>query len=874
MAPWEKYQKKTGPWDRYGGQRTDAASAPAPAPVQDPNNGFLGFLNQGIASTLGAPVDLVNAGLGLVWLGSEEPFLGSRQINRGLSALGAAVAEPGAQPDSLAGYAGRGLGGAAGALLPGAGLVSAMSRSASPLAQGVAQTVANPFASTPARALATEATAGLGSGVGESIATSLYPDNEYAALAGSLAGGVAGGLGPNLAIRTARQLPGVQLTEGLIAGEIAPFTERGAMQRARGRIGGLVEDADVARSLLARDTVSDLSPAVRTGDRRLMALERRVRDQEAGIDRSMRAAETEAAQTLREGVEQIGGGGNVARTRDFLNDRVRGLVERLDERVMQAEETARQRVAALEPSQSASQASIVVREELEAALSAARAQERDLWQSIPTDEIVPLEGAKTRYRGLVADLPRAQRDDIPEAARRFLGGGNESFGAEESVKEVHGLYSALREEARNARAGDTPNRNRARLADEMADALLEDMRSVEAASQPLREAIDFSRHLNERFSRGSVGRVLGNERTGGDRVADIQTLDATVGRAGRSGAVGYDELARALAGGGDQSAPAIQDYITSRFRDAAIRDGEIRPGPAGTFQRANEDTLQRVPEVQRRIAEALASSEAAGRMRETAARRTQGLERQSAASTISGARPGEEIRSILRSRNPRETAAQLARQASRDSTGEATRGLKNAVIDDLMQAARTGKFNDENVEFVSGSSIKSRLDDRQFGPVAREILSDEELSRVNRIAEEFRLLEQARNNDVSLSGPIMGDAPNSVISLIAGTLAARSGAQLGAGTSGASLRTASIATNRMNNLLARLTNDKAEELIIQAISGDRELFEALLQPATQLSKKQENRIVETLTGLLGAETSGGGGSYEERKPLELTVTPR
>src|SRR5690606_27624685 len=122
-------------------------------------------------------------------------------------------------------------------------------------------------------------------------------------------------------------------------------------------------------------------PAVRTGDRRLMALERAVRNKEAGIDRSMRAAETEAAQTLREGVEQVGAGGNVAATRDFLNDRVQGLVQRMDQRVMQAEETARQRVAALEPSQSASQASIVVREELEAALGAARAQERELWQS-------------------------------------------------------------------------------------------------------------------------------------------------------------------------------------------------------------------------------------------------------------------------------------------------------------------------------------------------------------------------------------------------------------------------------------------------------------------------------------------------------------
>lgn len=849
MAPWERYQKNEGPWSKYGGQ------APKQQPQQD-NGGFLGFLNQGIASVLGAPVDLVNAGLGMTGLPvSEQPFGGSASIGSGLSSLGVRVADPGAQPQGLGEYVGRGLGGAAGALPLGAGIVGALGRSASPVAQGIAQTVGRPFMATPGRALATEAMAGLGSGVGESAASSLYPDNPYAELAGSLIGGVAGGLAPNLAVRAARQLPGVQLAENLIAGEIAPFTERGAMQRARGRIAGLVEDADVARSLLARETISDLSPATRTGDRRLMALERSVRNQEASIDLAMREAETAASQTLREGMGELGAGGDIANTREFLNDRVRGLVDQMDARVAQAEQRAQQRVAALEPRQSAAQASTVVREELEAALTAERARERELWQALPSDEMVPLNGARGRYAELVADLPRAQRDDIPDAARRFLGKSNEAFQSEESVKEVHGLYSALREEARNSRAGDTPNRNRARLADQMADALLEDMRSVEAASQPLRDALDFSRQLNERFNRGSVGRVLGNERTGGDRVADIQTLDATIGRAGRSGAVGHDEVARALAGGEGQSGAAMQDYIASRFRDAAIRDGDIRPGPAGTFQRANEDTLGRMPEMQRRIAEALTSSDTARRMRETAAGRTRGLERQSAASTISGARPGEEIQSIMRSRDPQKTAAQLAKQASRDPTGEATRGLKSAVVDDLMRVAKSGQYGADDAPTISGSAIRDRLNDRQFGPVAREILSEDELSRVNRIADEFRLLETARNNDVTLGGPIMGDAPNSVISMIAGTLAARTGAQLGKGTSGASLRTASLATNRMNSLLARLTNDKAEQLIIQAVSGDRELFDALLQPTTQLSRTQENRIVETLTGLLGAEAA-------------------
>jgi hypothetical protein len=825
--------------------------------------GFLGFLNQGIASVLGAPVDLVNAGMGMVGVPvSETPFGGSASIGGGLSSLGVRVAEPGAQPQSLGEYAGRGIGGAAGALLPGAGIASALSRSASPLAQAVGQTVSRPFLATPGRALASEAAAGLGSGVGESVASNLSGGNPYAELAGSLIGGVAGGMGPNLAVRGVRQLPGVQLGEDLIAGQIAPFTERGAMQRARGRVGGLVEDADVARSLLARDTIAPLSPAVRTGDRRLIALERAVRDQEAPIDRAMRDSETEAARILREGISELGQGGSVNDTREFLNDRVRGLVTQMDDRVRQAEETARQRVAALEPRQSASQASIVVREELEAAHAAARAQEGELWRALPSDEMVPLEGALSRYNEMVSSLARAQQDDIPDAARTFLGEGKQQFKPLESVKEVHGLYSKLRTEARNSRAGDTPNRHRAKLADDMADALLQDMQSVEAASQPLREALDFSRQLNERFHRGSVGRVLGNERTGGDRVANIQTLDSTIGRSGRSGAVGYDELSRALAGSGENSSPAMQDYIASRFRDAAIRDDGIRSGPAGTFMRANEDTLQRMPDMQRSIVEALTSSETANRMRDTAAQRARGLERKSAASVVEGARPGEEIASVLRSRNPQQTAAQLARQAAKDTTGAASRGLKSAVIDDLMKSARTGRFDDADAPVMSGRAMRSRLEDDRFGPVAREIMTGEELGRVRRIADEFAALETAAG-DMPSVGPIMGDQPNSMVSYLARVLAARSGAAMGAGTSGASLQTAAMASNRMQRLLQRLTNDKAEQLIIQAVSGDRELFDALLQPMSQLSKTSENRIVETLTGILGAE----GGA------LELTVTP-
>lgn len=871
MAPWERYQQQSGPWSRYAADAPPPVSDPPPSatdprprvyidgqpghqaePAQDQRPGFWSFVNRGIAGGLGAPVDLVNAGLGFVGLDTPEPFLGSSSIGRGMRALGIDAAPQDVQPDSLTENIAAGLGGAAGSLIPGAGIVSAMGRAASPVVSGIAETLSRPFMATPGRALTAEAAAGAGSGAGEDIAKASSGGDPYAQLAGSLLGGVAAGMGPSAAIRTVQALPVTGTALRLAQGEILPFTEAGAMQRARSRVRGLSEDPETARTMLDQPTVAQLSPAVSSGDRRLMALEQAVRDQEPSIDRTMRGAETEAAQTLRGGVEDIGAGGDIANTRDFLSNRVQGLVDRMDQRVARAEADAQRRVAALAPGQSASQASTVVREELEGALTAARQQERDLWQAIPDNEVVPVEGAFGRYRDLLTDLPRAQRDDMPEAARRFLGEGNEAFQAQEPVREIHGLYSALRQEARNARAGDTPNRNRARLADSIADALLDDMSAAGGASQPLRDALAFSRQLHERFTRGSVGRVLGNERTGGDRVADIQTLDATVGRPGRAGAVGYDELARALAGEGQQTPQAVRDYTLSRFRDAAVRDDGLRASQAATFLRSNEDTLARMPDVQRRIADALMATGRAERTADTMAARTTGIERRSAASTLTGSRYGEEIGAVLRSQNPRETAAQLVRQARRDTTGEASRGLKSAVVDDLLTSARTGRFDDADMPVMSGRALRSRLEDRKFGAVAGEILTPEEMGRVRRIADEFSRLETmgGRLPDV---GPIMGDQPNSIISYLARVMAAKHGAALGGGTSGASLQTASLASRKMQRLLERLTNDKAEQLIIQAVSGDKELFDALLRPMGQLSKQKETRLIEAMTGIIGSE---------------------
>lgn len=159
--------------------------------------GFTAFLNQGIASALGGPVDLVNAGLGAIGVPvSEEPFGGSASIARGMGAIGVRPAERGAVPESNLEYVARGIGGASGALFPAAGVVGAATNASSPVIRGAAQTLSRPFTQAPTRALAAEVTAGAGSGLGEAAAEKIAPGNSGAQLAGSLVGGITGGMLP------------------------------------------------------------------------------------------------------------------------------------------------------------------------------------------------------------------------------------------------------------------------------------------------------------------------------------------------------------------------------------------------------------------------------------------------------------------------------------------------------------------------------------------------------------------------------------------------------------------------------------------------------------------------------------------------------
>jgi hypothetical protein len=260
----------SGPLAAPPAGQTSGASALPPGETnigQVASQGLSG-INEGIAGTLGAPVDLVDGAIGKgadlinTIMGTnlkapDAPFLGSKSIAGMMGGAGAITPPTSAPADQIARTIGQSVGGA---IIPEAGLASDIGRlGLGAVAGQVARAV--PGAVVPAAGAAAVAPAAVGgtmldvakglgpaaaSGLGGAVAQQVAPGNQGAQLAGELIGGVV----PSTALSTARAIGGMgaelptleQLTApdhnaGLIATKNAAYdnaTNLGAQYSAQG----------------------------------------------------------------------------------------------------------------------------------------------------------------------------------------------------------------------------------------------------------------------------------------------------------------------------------------------------------------------------------------------------------------------------------------------------------------------------------------------------------------------------------------------------------------------------------------------------------------------------------------------------------------
>jgi hypothetical protein len=833
----------------------------APRPAQE---GFMGQVNRGIANTIGGVVDFVNPFDNEVWQGTPVG-MGSAQdgLATGMRAIGARVADE--EPTSVGAAIGRGVGNAAGALPTVAGGLVALARQGG--AVGAAAREAYQVLMTRA-GMATEAVAG---GISEGAAEVVQQQGggelaqNIARLAAPLSLPATAALGRGAVNLASRTPTGTALNIAVRAGRnaarsFAPMTEQGAFQVSRERMVELAGGEDRARELGARVTVGDelgRTPAQQTGDPNMLGLERAAAEESPALRDRLASRATGTRTAARETVTSMGG--NVRDARQFFATRQREFSSAIGKRIDRVMSGADAQVAGAGPrnSEVANSEAMVAR--LKQELDAQKMVEDQKWAAVPETVVVSPMNAKRTAAEFVKSLGQSQAGDMPRLARRLLV-DEKGYGNEISASELHGLYSKLRETARNARAGTKTQPNLARVADKIADAILRDLDSIEDTSSELgmalNEARAFSAALHDKFDKGAVGRILQRTVDGDEAIAPEAALARTVGRGGAQ-AVADD---RAITSATPRAGENVTDYLRGRFSDSIVSPtGEFNQSGASAWLRQNRELLSRYPGMREEFTRALRSREAA----ETFAARAAVREKAAASGPVAEFNRGQDqkaVLSILGADNPAQAARSVAATARKDPTGAAFAGVKGAFTDFLIGKADTA-------DGLSGRQLQALLRDQNTVAAMRQVFPRDEFTRIKRIADELATIE-APAADV---GEVINSPGNQILQYVVRIAAARQGGQMGGGTMGGSLQTANIAVDRAQAILRNLTNARAREMLMAAVE-DPALFRALLvEPkGYQLPPQVARSLAPYIAG--GAANVEGNEGGQDRRPMRLEMT--
>ena len=166
--------------------------------------------------------------------------------------------------------------------------------------------------------------------------------------------------------------------------------------------------------------------------------------------------------------------------KSFLQNRIASFENTLNNFVKAAQASAEKKVVAGNVDDA--EASTILGEELRKARQAARDQEQKYWNSIPQEAEIELPLTSALVLWQRKKLGEFFKGDIPNEVNSF----RKKYVKKDrpiKIKDLNSLYSKLRSVQRDATSGANPNSNRARLAGEVAQALLDDLDKISPQGQ-------------------------------------------------------------------------------------------------------------------------------------------------------------------------------------------------------------------------------------------------------------------------------------------------------------------------------------------------------------------------------------------------------
>lgn len=569
--------------------------------------GTAGGFNRGLAAMVGAPVDLMTAGLNLIpGVDIQEPVGGSQSIREALPE--SLFPDP---PPTTGGRIAARVGEEFGAsVIPSAAIMRAgrgipvATRMGETLWPRVKQAFLDPIRRTPGRAAAGESAAITGAGLGAGYAQEIAPGNKNAELFGQ----VFGGLTP-----AALALMPAQIARRMIASVVKRWGSEAARQEGKklvsealqGELTGEGERLLMEAERLRREMPGfDPSLGEATGSPALIATQRQIEGAARGGDLEMLAARRGGSEAAVEryaaerAPEAAGGADFVV---DVANRRVedlRGLLDVEDVAIM----GRRGELAGRLPRANKGAAGQRIREHIATARAETRARMTDLANKLginSEDATVPFDAWRKEI--IKKYKPKSRFDDptsLPVALDLIR--GVKRGDAPIAFQDIKALRERISDDLLDTIGWANPSgrkvRNLVRLKKDV-DNLIDNMAETDVSGRYKEFRDTYKKEYIDPFEKGTFYKVREKDSRGFYKTTDEKVADAFW----KAGDTSAGKQFKAVLGADGEANAALEAVALDSLRNATVRDGVIQPNLFETWTRKYASLLDEFPGIRQKI---------------------------------------------------------------------------------------------------------------------------------------------------------------------------------------------------------------------------------------------------------------------------------
>ena len=896
LSGWESEQRKNEERKRKAIAVAEGRRALAESREAEGTTVFdvFGRFNKGLLDLITLPTNLVNAGIGIM----EYPFRESISLPRiaGVRELEEWAHRTGFTPDpetpaeGVLEHAAEFLGASA---LPVGGLFvkgyKVLNRADKGLKQlGLLDHLALATAEHPKIALAGELVSSLSAaGAGERARESEFVRNSANSDTYIVMAELLGAFTPAAIVTAAGKFNIPRAIVNNIRKNLLPMTKYGARPRAVDRLQALVADPQAVAEKI--DPKKMLSAARQIGEKRLLALEEAVLKADPVLAKEYEDTLKLITASLVEDTSSFSPA-NVERARALLRDHVDYLINLVNVNAAKTAKKSADAIAKLKPNATERKLSTTVKDIVKTSYRVVRDTEKQLWRVLNSIAPAGYENIRSTLKTILADrsyvddpkqIPAwihkklARKAPVSDAVMKDLKDkgllekdgsiGEALMGAlkkaglikperQITFNDLKAFRSRLLRDIDRELSKASPDRNKMRIlnwlangnADEGVKGLLDDMENSMIllggdALKEYRSARAFSDQLNARFVEGNVGRLMGFEASGAQRITDETTL-AYLLRTGdtQDPVANIKQLIAAVRmSDSPEIRPLVEDHIKAMFLSNAMNEKGFATENASKFISDwarkglfDEDVF---PELRAQLEGVKNLEQGAKRLgiREDRVRKVAHQASKSRATFYLDQPVGEEMKYLLNSEDSVRIAGSLvakikktAQRLNDPSDGvRAINGLKASFVEELFRRAGSGAFMDDQTPIISGNNFTRLIN--EYTSTAKALnFTDAEIANLKKTASILRKVEAKPGGEEK----IMPDLPGTVMEFLATYIGASRFGSLSK-TLGSGMVLAQWGAKWGRAILGKLTADTAKQLVIAAHQNTpegRALYKALM----------------------------------------------